>query len=647
MLMNRLRATALLIFCVLQLETSAVSNTIDIVGPSGSWYFGRTVLALPNGNFVIIDPAYSSDHGSFLGAVYLYNPRGELISTLTGASPYIALGNGGITVLSNGNFVVCSPPDPPSRNTYGYTTWVNGTTGLTGVVTQDNSLIDYNPRSDACSASVVALTNGNYIVLSAEWKNSNGAVVGAVTWCDGSVGCHGPISEANSLVGVADGDAVGWTALALQNGKYAVASPWWGLPDMPSLGAVTFCGDASGCVGSVTAGNSLIGSQATDHVGDNDPSDSLVALPNGDFVVMSPIWHDALGADVGAVTRIDGTTGFVGRVSADNSLTGTVANDFVAITTTPLNGGAFVITVPYWDNGALQDAGAAVLCSDANGCPRKITSVNSLVGAYENDKVGANGTAVLSSGDYVVGSSEWNAERGAVTLCRLPDGCVGTIAALNSLVGIAPGDQVGGRFAVAALVDGNYVVGSGSWNSVGASTWCDGSLGCVGSISSDNSFIGSGNGTQVGTGVAPLSNGSYVIFSALYDNALFTGSATVARGALSGLYTGLNSFTGVQSDTGIGGSHIFPVANGNFVLHAEDWTVGSNWSTGAVSLVRGYGARPGTFTTENSVFGTTQFGGTEMTFTYDVVADTLIVGRPRDNVVSLLKVDQLFFSGFD
>lgn len=556
------------------------------------------------------------------------------------------MGNGGITVLSNGNFVVCSPP-APNRNAYGYTTWVDGATGLNGVATPENSLVDYNPASDACSMSVVALTNGNYIVLSAEWKNPSGALVGAATWCDGSVGCHGPISEANSLVGVADGDGVGWTGLALQDGKYVVASPWWGLPGLPSLGAVTFCGNPKGCTGTVRADNSLIGSQAMDHVGDNDPFSSLTALPNGDFVVLSPIWHDAHGANVGAVTRVGGSTGLVGQVSADNSLTGNAANDFEVITATPLNSGNFVVTVPYWDNGAIVDAGAAVLCSGTGGCPGKITLVNSLVGTFANDKIGANGTVALSNGNYVVGSSEWNTERGAVTLCRLPMGCVGTIAALNSLVGSTAGDQVGGRFPVAALTDGNYVVGSGSWNSVGASTWCDGSLGCVGAASSANSLIGNGDGTMVGTGVAPLSNGSYVIFSALYDYALLTGSATVARGPQFGLYTGTNSFTGVQSDTGIGGSHIFPVANHNFVLHAEDWTVGSNWSTGAVSLVRGYGARPGTFTPENSVFGTVQSGGTEMRFSYDAVTDTLIVGRPKDNVVSLLKVDQMFFSGFD
>jgi hypothetical protein len=69
--------------------------------------------------------------------------------------------------------------------------------------------------------------------------------------------------------------------------------------------------------------------------------------------------------------------------------------------------------------------------------------------------VGDGGTTVLSNGNYVVSSPEWNGDRGAVTWADGSTGISGVVSADNSLAGITFGDYVG---RVYALTNGNYVV---------------------------------------------------------------------------------------------------------------------------------------------------------------------------------------------
>ena len=49
----------------------------------------------------------------------------------------------------------------------------------------------------------------------------------------------------------------------------------------------------------------------------------------------------------------------------------------------------------------------------------------------------------MSNGNYVVGSPDWNSNRGAATWGNGSTGISGTISAANSLVGSNPGDLVG------------------------------------------------------------------------------------------------------------------------------------------------------------------------------------------------------------
>ena len=144
---------------------------LDIVGPAGSVKFGTHVVVLPNGNIVVADP---SGPVANIGAVYVYSPNGSLISTLTGGSSGDLVGIGGIQVLPNGNFLVNSSrwrnPATAAANA-GAVTWVNGTTGLSGVVSESNSLVGTQSLDSIGNRNATVLSNGNFVVRASEWNN--------------------------------------------------------------------------------------------------------------------------------------------------------------------------------------------------------------------------------------------------------------------------------------------------------------------------------------------------------------------------------------------------------------------------------------------------------------------------------------------
>ena len=71
-------------------------------------------------------------------------------------------------------------------------------------------------------------------------------------------------------------------------------------------------------------------------------------------------------------------------------------------------------------------------------------------------------------------------------------------------------------------------------------------------------------------------------------------------------------------------------------MHFPNWSNGS--SNGAVSLIAGYPSiTVGPVSAANSVLGTTANDGYSMVSDYDAASAQLIVGRPRDNKVTILR----------
>ena len=186
------------------------------------------------------------------------------------------------------------------------------------MVTDANSLIGAHASDNV--GNVIALTNGNYVVSSLFWDNGNVQDAGAATFCSGTSGCIGTVSPLNSLVGTKMSDQVGRSIYPLPNGNYVAQSSSWDSGGTQA-GAVTFCSGTAGRVGTVTSSNSLIGSNASDGVGMFFPG-GVFPLANSDYVVYSPMWTNGGTPQAGAMTYALGNGGTVGPITAANSVRG-------------------------------------------------------------------------------------------------------------------------------------------------------------------------------------------------------------------------------------------------------------------------------------------------------------------------------------
>ncbi len=619
-----IRSVALLATGLALLSASAAtsSETIEVAGPAGSHAFGVFVAILPNGNIVIADPAFESGGKASVGAVYLYTPDGELISTLTGSSPNDAVGAGRMTVLANGNFVVSSPGwnNGPLIQA-GAVTWIDGTKGLSGTVSPANSLVGGLPGAliglgggfATGTDGVVALHNGNYVVSSPAWRFNEDSeyAVGASTWADGKTGITGIVSATNSLVGSTPRDTVGTRVVELANGNYVVISSFWSNGSEALAGAVTWVDGATGVTGPISPSNSIVGTTSGDQIGVS----GVVALTNGNYVIESPTWSHGSGA----ITWVDGSKRAAVAISAANSLTGAFSGDQGTMSVTPLSNGNYVACDSYWANGK----GSATWGNGATGLVGVVSAINSLVGSRAGDFVGLYCATALGNGNYVVSSPNWSSGSavglGAATWGDGNTGISGVVDSSNSLIGTTEQDLLG-RGGIIALSNGNYVISTPGWSSpaslhVGAVTWANGMTGLAGEVTAENSLVGTTPGDSIGSGgpdmfnlggLTALSNGNYVISSPNWHNGTTSDAGAVTwgngNGGSKGVVSGANSIVGLHSGDFIG-EKVTALANGNYVIPSSNWSNGASAQLGAATWVDGSSAAHGVVSPSNSLIG--------------------------------------------
>jgi hypothetical protein len=555
----------------------ALADTQSIMpGPSGSERFGSNVLVLPNGNFVVTDPRHDTAQAVDAGAVSLHRPDGSLISRLVGSRAGDQIGASGVELLPNGNFVIQSPIWNGRR---GAATWVDGKRGLAGEVSELNSLVGDMPNSST-GWWVVALTNGNYVVSSP----TRSASAGAVTWCDGAIGRRGQVSSANSLVGSQAGDGVPGSVVALPTGNYVVVSSNWNNGPILRAGAVTFGNGETGIVGAVSPENSLVGSSPLDEIGAPN-TNGITVLADGSYVVTSWGWDESpMNRDVGAITWGSGISGVVGPVSATNSLVGSQPGDRIGTHTTALANGNYMV-ISHFSNSL---RGAATWCPNGSGgCTGDYLSNVTLLGKAANDFQFAYAVA-LANGNAALSTLRWDSTNGdvdvgSVTWIDGQTGLQGDLDGNASLTGKRTGDEVG--TFTAALPSGNYVVGSPQWDldvraDVGAATWQNGTRASPGPVVPANSLVGKSRGDNVGEKIVAFEGDDYVVVSPGWDNTISgvpdVGAITYCAGANScgsGVITSPsleNSLTGKStgdfayaSITHLGGSD-FVVTNSGF-----------------------------------------------------------------------------------
>ncbi|QDU29983.1 Cohesin domain protein [Anatilimnocola aggregata] len=480
------------------------------------------------------------------------------VNSLVGARTDDSVGNFGISKLSNGNFVVVSPDwDNGTTLDAGAATWASGTAPTTGIVSVANSLIGSTASDRIGRSGVVALTNGNYVVTSPDWDRGGIVNAGATTWGNGNTGTSGIISIANSLVGERAEDMVGLNQVVpLANGNYVVTSALWDNGAIGNAGAATWGSGTAGVTGFIGSTNSLVGTSANDTVG----SSGVKALANGNYVVPSPSWDQGLLTDIGAVTWGNGSTGLSGEVSVANSLTGSQIGDSIGLAITPLANGNYVVSSQAWDFGAIANVGAVTWRDGSTPTSGTVNELNSLIGSSSGDLVGSVGSVrVLSNGNYVVTTSSWNhgavSDVGAVTWGSGLGGVAGAISPANSLIGSTASDMVGSN-GIVELASGNYLIRSANWDNgsaanAGAVTYASSTGSITGVVSAANSLVGSTASDLFGSEVIrTFSNGNFVIVSSRYDLPGIVDAGSVTWGDGSSGIVGTVSTNAEQSVVG-------------------------------------------------------------------------------------------------
>ncbi len=621
------------LFLMLSLNL-VLAQSFNIPTPENSEKFGSQVVVLSNGNYIVTDPYFDDGALINVGAVYVYKGIDHsLISILKGSNPNDEIGNNGITLLNNGNFLISSTK---WNSGHGALTWASALTGISGVVDEHNSLVGTQSNSNP-TLNILVFNNGNYVVSDFSWNNFRGAV----TWGDGQSGVTGVISSLNSFIGTNELDKVGQTITKLNNGNYIISSSTWN----NNRGAVTLASSAIGIIGVVNEENSLIGTQEGDAVSSN----GITVLPNNNYLVGSQFWNKR-----GAVTFCEGEGGLVGQISNENSLVGSFENDAVGLYSTQiLTNGNYIVRVPYWNSFR----GAVVWGSGNIGITGEVGLKNALIGNEVNKRLGAEAITLLSNGNYVVKcptcnagnptitwgdgvngitgeisidnsfwpinndsslssfvtaltngnyvitSPSWNNNRGAVTWADGTKGISGLVTSANSIIGEREGDNLGGGgvfLTLTGLTNGNYVFGSETWNNgAGAVTWADGTTGITGFIDDTNSLLGSST-KPLGVGlITALTNGNYVVCFQHWNQGL--GAATWGDGTkpITGQISKETSLVGTPEYNAIGQHGVRALLNGNYVVNSYE----SNVNRGAVTWGNGFSGTVGTVSSQNSLVG--------------------------------------------
>ncbi|HSX59098.1 MAG TPA: hypothetical protein VLF18_02755 [Tahibacter sp.] len=661
---------------------SAAAQQTDIAGPTGSGKFGASVVFLENGNFVVTDPGF--DEGAAdIGAVYLYRGNGELVSRLTGSAANDRVGSGRLVALPGGNAVVCSPDwDNGAIVDSGAATWIDGSSGISGVVSPANSLVSDVAGSRVCSGpfleEIAVLTNGNYVVASMSW-----AGMGAVTWGHRSSGVRGVIGSGNSLTGSTPGDFTERMVVPLTNGNYVVVASGWDGPGMPDTGAVVLGDGEHGTRGVISLQNALVGG-----VSNTSGGPLVTPLRNGNYVAIFPGWRQ--DAAFGAIVWNSGTTARSGAVTLDMALTGASLYAVSGVSILALANGNYLVMAP----GAHGIRRGALTWGDGTtGTTGVISPANSIVGAHDLDELGDSfgSSAALANGNYVVCNDRIDsAEVADIGACVWGDGSRPTSAV------ISPANAMFGSDSVVALSNGHYVVSGGTLSDgvgMGAVAWGNGLVGTVGRLSPANAFLGSDSGSRA----VPLDNGKYVMLTVGWDDGanVDVGAVTVLDGSgpSVGRVTAMNSLVGSSYGDNVGFFALalehgrFVTTTPNFSLPPPDFGVGAvvwaDTNRPVVGRVTPQNALHGTYNGQwlgaltplllpNGDFitmtpttspwgprgwsfgrgrspmsgpvnaGNTVVGGGVVSQSYDVGSDTLLVGRQSVNKVTLLRPDLLF-----
>ncbi|HWR41320.1 MAG TPA: filamentous hemagglutinin N-terminal domain-containing protein [Patescibacteria group bacterium] len=246
-----------------------------------------------------------------------------------------------------------------------------------------------------------------------------------------------------------------------------------------------------------------------------------------------------------------------------------------------LPNGNLVIYDPAWSGN--RGMASFINLNNLSGNLLGISSANSLVGTYGGDKVSSGGIVTVGTGgnNYLVVSPYWQAapndNRGAVTWASGAKGIAGTISENNSLVGSTRDDQIGSN-GIYVFKNGNYLVLSPNYDyqipgasviDCGAITWGDGNQGVLGTVdASQNSLLGA-FGTDSSRKEGDKIGQDTTINTGAYVNVYKSNDNTI------------NNNIAMKPNTRLHGG-IVEFNNGDYAIDMPDW----NGGTGAVVFAK-------------------------------------------------------------
>ncbi len=190
----------------------------------------------------------------------------QAANALVGTAASDLVGFDGVSALTNGHYVVSSPYwNNAGMNDVGAVTWGNGASGLVGTVGTGNSLIGGSANDYAGSGRITTLANGHYVVASPSWDSAGIMNVGAATWVNGNSGLGGVITAANSIIGSTFEDAVSnnnfaqFGVVGFADSSHAIGSALWDNALVTDAGAITLANGDAGVSGTIVASNSVRG----------------------------------------------------------------------------------------------------------------------------------------------------------------------------------------------------------------------------------------------------------------------------------------------------------------------------------------------------------------------------------------------------
>jgi hypothetical protein len=541
--------------------TAQLINTIsgddvdDRLGSGG-------IYPLLNGNFLIVSS--EDDVGGLVdaGSVILADSDGVIISTISGDQEDDKIGSEGITILSNGTFLISSRfDDVGSIVDVGSVKLVDSSTGLEIVTLSSDDVND-----NFANAGVFALSNGNFLISSTVDDIGGIDDVGSVKLVNGTTGVVIASIEGDQL-----GDNLGSGGIAVLNNGNFVISSW--RDDIGSLvngGSVKL---VDGTTGAIIV--SIEGDQDLDYYG----TKPAVVLSNGNFVIALP--NDDVGGlvDAGSVKVVDGVTGAI-LVSVD----GDQASDFLGYNGI-LDGlsagsvdGSFAIFSEFDDDGLMSNAGSIKIIDKNTN-----SFLFNIKGSEVNYRLGNGNFLLLSNKNFILYSSE--ADNGVLSNAGRVDlfnGLNGSL--IISIKGDQDSDHLGGD-GVSVLSNGNFVISSSQDDvngllDAGSVMLVDGASGLVlkqykGKKSDDRISIG---GTKV------FSNGDFAFISDLEDVGAIDSAGTVRF--VNGL-SGKEYFSDKgQSSFDFQNGNIIELAIDEYLFATPGYNLDSNINTGRVIIYK-------------------------------------------------------------